>query len=112
MDLKLNKLRVLFSPVGAGRITSETQAGFYRVNEIAVGWFIAYNEDTEEYSVFDPRRLLASDRIRVYFIKDFDPIKNSTDKKNCVIIGSDEQFQKMVNHIGYFGKIDDTDDNL
>ena len=48
--------KVTESPVGAGSITSVTDRGFPRVNEVAVSWLV-----TEAGLVFDPYKQRPSD---------------------------------------------------
>ena len=98
------KIIVLFSPTGAGWLTSVTHSGYYRVNEIAVGWFIGFDTTTKKYIVFDPNKSLVSNKIPVFYIENFDHFKDKTDRKNCVIVGSYDQYLKLKNDIGYFGK--------
>ena len=67
MDIKIGT-EVLGSPVGPGKITGITDAGYPQVNEVAVAWMCYRDERTGQPTLFDPRGQIG-DAQRASFLK-------------------------------------------
>ena len=101
------KTKVLFSPVGPGIVTGETNANYFKVNHVAVAWLILYHEEHNAYYAFDPCRHLAEGKVRIFFKKDHDARKDPPVNIGSIVVGSQEQFLAINKDIGHYGFINE-----
>lgn len=93
-DIKDQSLKVKFSPVGPGRITGESERGYPKVNDVAVGWFW-----TEQNTVVDYSAWFDSGKWRLFIDDERNPIE-----QNWIIARSSEEAIEYVKLVGTFPK--------
>lgn len=100
---KYPKTRVLFSPIGPGIVTGTTSVGYLKVNDIAVTWMILYHLEEKRYYFTDDCFHLREGKIKIFYKKGYDPLKDIPINVGSIIVGSQEQFLQMQKEIGFFG---------